>query len=452
MSEIEDENTDNDKENERSEEVQAIVDRMPTKGSFYTSIITTVLIAIIFTIGFLVRYHDTVDGQISITALNAPVRLVSGSNGRLHLLKEDGNTVTKGSAISYIHNSVDYDDANMVDSIVNSYDVSKIAEIPLNEQLELGEMSPAYSNFYKAHKQYHYFINSNTYDIRRNSLRSQIEMDSKILENIQNEIFIRNEILDIFSEQLHKDSIIYSQKAMSEADYVRQKTEYLSAIEAYQRLQTELSSIQSRIKGNIMNIEQLDEEEKENIHKFQLDLITTKNELSNYIAVWKQNFVTISPIDGKLEYLDFWRQNSFVQTGQELYSVIPLKNELIGEVMIPSYGSGKVNIGQQVNVKLSNYPYDEFGSIKGIVKSISNITNRIRTEQGNTEVYRVIVEFPNGSITNYGTKLDLNFESKGMAEIITKNKRLIQRLFDNLKYSVTSDEPDDSKLNNENNE
>jgi len=189
-----------------------------------------------------------------------------------------------------------------------------------------------------------------------------------------------------------------------------------------------------------MDIEQLDTEEKEHTHRFWLELITSKNELINRIAIWKQNFVIISPIEGKLEYLDFWRHNSFAQAGQELYSVIPLKNELVGEVMIPSFGSGKVEIGQQVNVKLNNYPYTEFGSIRGVVKSISHITNTLRTEQGSMDTYRVIVGFPHGSTTNYGARLDLNFESKGTAEIITKNKRLIQRLFDNLKYSITDDE------------
>lgn len=440
MSEIDNKKINKEMDNERSEEVQTIIDRMPTEGSAYVAVITIVLIAIIFTLGFLVRYHDTVDGQISITALNAPVRVVSNGNGRLHLLADNGATVTRGTVVSYLDNSADYRDVHTVDSIVNSCDITKVAVIPLSEQLELGEISPAYSGFYIAHKQYHYFVNSNTYGIRRNSLKSQIEMDDKISDNIRNEIAIRNEILKISAGQLSKDSIIHSKKAMSEADYVRQKAEYLVAEESYQTLQTELSSIQSRMKKNTMDIEQLDAEEKESIHKLLLDLITTKNELTNRIAVWKQNFVVASPIDGKLEYLDFWRQNSFVQAGQELYSVIPLKNEMIGEVVIPSFGSGKVQVGQRVNVKLNNYPYDEYGSIKGIVQSISVITSKIKTENGDAEAYRVMVEFPDGSVTNYGTKLDLNFESKGTAEIITKNKRLIQRLFDNLKYSVTSDE------------
>ena len=57
-----------------------------------------------------------------------------------------------------------------------------------------------------------------------------------------------------------------------------------------------------------------------------------------------------------IRYLGFWRDNSFVQAGQELFSVIPDKNNILGEVTIPSFGAGKVETGQTANVKINNYP------------------------------------------------------------------------------------------------
>jgi hypothetical protein len=51
-------------------------------------------------------------------------------------------------------------------------------------------------------------------------------------------------------------------------------------------------------------------------------------------------------IDGELEYLGFWRNNSSVQAGQELFSIIPDKNSILGEVMIPSFG--RIPYHQQV--------------------------------------------------------------------------------------------------------
>ena len=129
----------------------------------------------------------------------------------------------------------------------------------------------------------------------------------------------------------------------------------------------------------------------------------------------------------------FWRENSFVSSGQELFTVIPDKGDFFGEIKIPAQGAGKVEVGQQANVKLLKYPYDEYGYLRGKVSSISRITNNINTENGITPTYLVTVSFPDGMTTNFGRRLPLDFETQGQVEIITKRKRLIERLFDNLK-------------------
>ncbi|MFD2148733.1 hypothetical protein [Mucilaginibacter antarcticus] len=87
-------------------------------------------------------------------------------------------------------------------------------------------------------------------------------------------------------------------------------------------------------------------------------------------------------------------------------------------------------------IKLDNYPYREYGSIKGKVLSISLTTNTVKTEKGEAETYLVNVDLPDELKTNYGSKLDFKYEIKGTGEIITRDRKLIERLFDNMKYSV----------------
>ena len=122
-----------------------------------------------------------------------------------------------------------------------------------------------------------------------------------------------------------------------------------------------------------------------------------------------------------------------MQVAEELFTILPEKNEVIGEVYMTSVGAGKVKSGQEANVKLTDYPYDEYGLLKGRVQNVSQLTNTISTQNGTVETYLVTVTFPDGLRTNFGKQLSLNFETKGSIEIITKPKRLIQRLFDNLK-------------------
>lgn len=72
----------------------------------------------------------------------------------------------------------------------------------------------------------------------------------------------------------------------------------------------------------------------------------------------------------------------------------------------------------------------------GHVKDISLTTNTLQSAQGELDNYLVSVNFPDGLETNYGAQLDFRYEIKGSAEIITNDRRLIQRFFDNLKYIV----------------
>ena len=81
----------------RSEEVQDIIDRMPTRWTLWTVMVITILVSVMLFLSFVIEYPDTVDGEISLTGQTAPVRLVAGTTGRMHLLLERGATVHPGS-------------------------------------------------------------------------------------------------------------------------------------------------------------------------------------------------------------------------------------------------------------------------------------------------------------------------------------------------------------------
>lgn len=54
--------------NQKSEEVQAIIDRMPTYWTKWIALCVFVLMGVVVLLGFVIQYPDTVDGQISVTA------------------------------------------------------------------------------------------------------------------------------------------------------------------------------------------------------------------------------------------------------------------------------------------------------------------------------------------------------------------------------------------------
>lgn len=418
---------------EKSEEVQSIIDRMPTHWVKWVALCVGILMGLITLLGFLIQYPDTVDGQISVTGSIAPVRLVANINGRIYLLAPNRSIVNKGSVISYIESGANYRHILSVETLLQEVDLSKIERVVLPDTLILGDISSAYNSFVLSFMQYKRIATSDIYATMQKNLQHQITSDEAVIANVNNELRLKKQVLAASKNQLRNDSILLSIKGISEQDYQQQQASHLSLQEAELSLQSNRLMKQSEINRNKLEIQRIRLEERESHEKALSEYLTRKNELSNAINLWKERYLQYAPIDGELEYLGFWRDNSFVESGQELFSIIPDKNNILGEVMIPSFGAGKVEAGQTANVKINNYPYDEYGLLKGVVKSVSRITNKIQTQNGTGDAYLVVISFPEGTITNFGKLLPLDFESKGTAEIITKRKRLIERLFDNLK-------------------
>ena len=106
--------------------------------------------------------------------------------------------------------------------------------------------------------------------------------------------------------------------------------------------------------------------------------------------------------------------------------VVPAqRSEIIGKIDLKIDGSGRVREGQKGIVKLNSYPYAEFGALEG------NIKWKGRLPSGAT--IPIEVNFPEGLITTTGRTIEPSREMTGRAEIITEDKRFIERIFENFR-------------------
>ena len=167
----------------------------------------------------------------------------------------------------------------------------------------------------------------------------------------------------------------------------------------------------------------LDVEQNEKERQLHLDILTSYHDLCDNITAWEQRYVLKAPVEGKLEYLKFIADNQYIQAGEELFGIIPQKSKMVGQVLLPSSGAGKINIGDKVTIKLDDYPYMEYGSVEGIVKNISLIPQARQTEKNPINTYMVVVELPRELTTNYSQKLQFKPNISGTADIIVNKRR-----------------------------
>lgn len=415
----------------RSEEVQDIVDRMPTGWSRLVTIIVICLIGILTVVSFVVSYPDTVDGEITLTAEVAPTRLVASTSGRLHLLRQPGDTLREKDVIGYIESGVDYSAILYLDSLLH---LGLQDYLPsFDTQIELGELSNSYGAYIQAYTHWYRMKSSTRHSTIREAMRRQRATDQQLLGFIDEGLGLQQKIVETSQDLLNRDSILMSKQYVAEYEYKQNANSLLSLRNSLVGAQSSRLSKQSEVQQTNIQILRSEIEEEEAIAEALNALEVRYQSLANDVRLWKERYLFVSRGIGILDYLGFWRENMMIQAGSEIFSIIPYSQIAIGEAIIPALGAGKVKVGMDVNIKLNDYPYDEYGLLRGKVVSISILTHQVSSPNGNINAYRVRIALPDGLQTNFGHTLSPNLETKGVAEIITKPRRLIERLFDNLK-------------------
>lgn len=424
----------------RTEEVMDIIDRVPHRTGRIVAAIVVFLAAFLLFFGWLIEYPEKVSGPVSITARQAPVKLVANSSGKLHLIKNISDTINENEIFAFIDNPAKLADILVIEEylIRNKPDslYRNPAVVNASSSLSLGELSMQYYTLLNAVEKIMQNYSGKPYEKKLRSLESLLRSQLKLKENNKKQLKTKTSSLKIAEKSVHRDSALFLSSTIAELDIDRSSINYFGVLESRQAMEKDNTSIGMQIEDTRYKLQLLLLEQTEAEAKLKMDMIASYNELVVAIRKWKLTYCFVSPIKGKLEYLNFWRENDFIAAGTGVFSVLPSDNPILGQIYLPSQGAGKVAAGQDVIIKLDNYPYIEYGSINGKVKTISQLSTQTVEQSGQNKIntYLITVDLPLDLTTNYGAKLDFRYEIKGIADILTKKRKLLERLFDNLKY------------------
>lgn len=281
----------NDQENviERSEEIQDIIERMPTRWAIWVTLVIGCLVSVAILLGFLIKYPDVVIGQISVTAEKAPVRLIAGSTGRIKLLCTNGEQVCKGTVVGYIENGADYTTVKHLDTLLNCPNAILPEERPM-----LGELSNAYNAYMLAYGRYQRICTSDRYANMREALQRQIEADSLVDRNLERDIYIQRELANHAADRLHKDSILLQMDGISQTEYRQQQDVYLSQYGNLVSAQNNRLVKLSDISKSHLELDRLQLEESEELEQAYWELATQRNALVSALSVWKERYLLIA--------------------------------------------------------------------------------------------------------------------------------------------------------------
>lgn len=419
----------------RTEEVNEILTSTP-KWIFRWGIsVIFILIIIGVTLSYFIRYPDILTADITLTTLNPPITLVAKNNGKItHLLTKNNEIVTNKQPIAVIENTATYLDVLYLFDIGNDLiDQLKltdtITKVSIKDSLKVGELTPYYLLVLKSIKDLNLYKVINPYNKQITLLKKDLISYNELLAKYKHQESINKQQLTLTETDYNRDKTLFENKVISAREFDTKKKEYLGALNSYESIKITTSNAYIQINSIEKNILQLQIQDYQEQAKLKNEFLQNLKSLVSEISKWKQLYLIESPIDGKISFFNVWSVNQNVKSGDELFSVVPTqKQQFIGKCILPILNTGKLSIGQNVNIKLDNYPYNENGMLRGIVSNISTVPNK--------DNYAIDVDLKNGLVTSYNKTLLYKEQMKGKAEIITKNISVMDRIFFNFKKLI----------------
>ncbi len=395
------------------------------------TMIIAVLVLIIF-LAWLIKYPDVIPATVEITTKNPPVTMISKIAGRIkNLYVKDKDNISSGQLIAVMETAASIEEVNKLKQIIDTIrNPEGILLTLLPEFNELGEIQSYWGSFLKSLSDFNNYNINDYYGYKIESLTDEIDGILVYIARVKvkEKLFTENQLLEV--RKFNRDSMLHVSGVYSDSELEKSRQSLIRLnIELQQvRLDHSAKSIELAEKRQLLQdykIKKLEDREK-----YYSVLNESFLNLKAQIRIWENTYLLISPISGIVTFTKFWSENQAVNKDEPVLSIVPLDTgDYIGRISLKMHRSGKVKVGQTVNIKLSGYPYLEYGMVKGAVNSISLVPSG--------DSYIIDLNLPSGLTTLYGKKLDFTQNMQGTAEIITDDLRLLQKIINPFRYLIS---------------
>jgi len=414
----------------RSEPVQEILGSVPSWIIRWGSTLFFMLVLLLLVGSWFFSYPEVVPNlDVELVTTQPPAEVVARSSGKIEdFFIMDKQVVSSGDSIAVIESPANYDDMFQLRDELRSFrpileenELSSITMFNFPSNRRLGDVQDEYAEFLKDFLDMKNFVEIDYYQRKIASLEEQLS-DHRLQKNYTyDQRQTLEEDYKLESRNFERHQALFDSAAISQMELDNARSSMLSKQSAFESARIKLADLDlkmNELETDILDLELQFENERNDL---KLALNKSFNNLDGAINRWVQDYLIVAPIDGSATFNKFWTINQNVNQGEKIVSIVPAdSSNIIGKLTMPVYRSGKVKVGQKVNIRFENYPFMEFGMVTGYVEKISIVP------ADNT--YTVDVIFPEGLRTNYNVDLPFTQKMRGKAEIITQDTRLLERI------------------------
>jgi len=177
----------------------------------------------------------------------------------------------------------------------------------------------------------------------------------------------------------------------------------------------------------LKNITDLQQQSLQQENDLQQKIREQVKQLQGQLEIWEQQYLVKSPVAGKVSFFKCWKAHQFISSGEAVLMVAPPVQHYVARATLPVNGAGKVKPGQKVLIKLSAYPFREFGMIQGNISGVSTVAL--------DTAYAMDIRLVNGLLTTAHRQIPSQPQLPGTAEVLTNDMSILARLFYSLRLN-----------------
>lgn len=318
---------------------------------------------------------------------------------------EDGDRVSSGAGIARIRVDRDLDERSSTASVaataIEQQDRSLSSQI--NESEEAGQSAIA-------------------------ELRARRAGAATVVRKLRSQIALQRDLIATAEQDFANATEIAKRGFVSKVDVQIRQERLLSRQQQLFQLEQSLATQESAMEEASRSMSQIASQTRSQ----SASVNATRAQLTQQAAIARgdKSYVIRAPLAGIVSAVTA-RVGQTVGPQAPMMSIIPAGSRLRAELAIPPRAIGFVKVGQQVHLALDSFPYQQFGSVDGVVTTVarSAVTQQGAAGQAGT-FYPVVVDLETDRIWAYGQPQRLLTGMTLTARVKVETQSLLEWLFD----------------------
>jgi HlyD family secretion protein len=203
-----------------------------------------------------------------------------------------------------------------------------------------------------------------------------------------------------------------------------------------------VQSLRAAVAQSDQRLAQLKSSYESDLHTARViatEKLTQLDQQNTKLQYRQSNLELKAPQAGTVKELATTTVGAVVQPGTVLLSLVPANEPLRAEVSVQNQDIGFVKEGQPVRLKLSTYPFQRYGMLEGIVKTViadasaqssqnSTSTTNNSNAAGQTMSFKAVIDLNDQALKANGTHYPLAAGMQLAAEIVEGKRTVLQYL------------------------